>query len=166
MSVPPPSTLTVPQDQQPLHQYEELSESFFAGWPAKTLSSYLKGILGIWLGALFLVGPIAAGSYGPLRDPTPWLGAATVGANVILGFVLLRLYLGWRYVQRRLLQPDVLYEESGWYDGATCPKSPEEIVQHQLIVDHQITPILRRIHRTYLIMAAVTGVAILLWRLG
>ncbi|NJL98375.1 MAG: CGLD27 family protein [Synechococcaceae cyanobacterium SM2_3_2] len=163
MSAPPPSTVTVPEEQQPLFQYEELSQSFFSRWPALSLTAYLKGILGVWLGALVLVGPIAAGSFSPERDPLAWLGVATVGCNGILGLVLLRLYLGWRYVQRRLVEPEVLYEESGWYDGATCPKSPEELVQHTLIVEHQIKPIVQRLHRTFGIMAAVSGAAMLLW---
>ncbi len=160
---PPPSTVTVPEEQQPLFQYQELSESFFSRWPTLPLGSYLKGIVGIWLGAMILVGPIAAGSFSPWRDPLPWIGVATVGCNGMLGLVVLRLYLGWRYVQRRLQQPDVLYEESGWYDGATCPKSPEEVLQHNLIVEHQIRPILQRIHRTFLGLGVVSGVAMLLW---
>ncbi|MEB3174634.1 MAG: CGLD27 family protein, partial [Cyanobacteriota bacterium] len=35
--------------------------------------------------------------------------------------------------------------ESGWYDGQTWPKPPEVLVRDRLIVQYQVSPILRRL---------------------
>jgi hypothetical protein len=71
--------------------------------------------------------------------------------------------LGWNYVRDRLLKPEIFYEESGWYDGQTW-KKPEEVLQRdRLIVVYQIQPLLKRLHRTFGIMALLLFAGSLAW---
>lgn len=163
MTKPAITDPAIPKEQQPLNQYQELADSFFSRWPAQDLRSYLKGIAAVWSGTLLITATIASSSFPPDRELGHWLISAGVGSNLLLTLILIRLYLGWLYVRARLLNPEVLYEESGWYDGAVSAKSQEELLQHQLIVQHQIKPILRRLHRTFLWILSLSGTALLLW---
>lgn len=163
MTPPALSDPAIPKEQQPLNQYQELANSFFSRWPTLELKAYLKGIFGIWLGTWVITATVASGSFPPAQAPGHWLISAGLGSNLLLGLVLLRLYLGWLYVRGRLLNPEVLYEESGWYDGAVSTKSEAELIQHRLIVQHQIRPILQRLHRTFLWILGITGTALVLW---
>jgi len=58
---------------------------------------------------------------------------------------LLRQWMGWTYVQKRLLADQVDYEESGWYDGQVWPKPLPWLQQDQLVARHQIGPVLARL---------------------
>ncbi len=163
MTPPALSDPAIPKEQQPLNQYQELADSFFSRWPTLSLRGYLKGIFGIWLGTGVITATIASGSFSPGQELSHWLVSTVLGSNLLLSLVLIRLYLGWLYVRGRLLNPEVLYEESGWYDGAVSTKSQEELAQHHLIVQHQIRPILRRLHRTFLWILGISGLCLALW---
>ncbi len=144
----PTSTQVIPHEQQPLTQYQELRRSFFSGWPAQSLGIYLKGFAKVWIPLFLLTAPIAAGSFSWRQDPGHWLATTILAANGLVSLVIVRLYLGWQYVQDRLRQEQVAYEESGWYDIAIAAKTPEELTQHRLIVQVEIAPIMQRIRRT------------------
>jgi hypothetical protein len=88
---------------------------------------------------------------------------AAAGAFVIPGLALLRLYLGWAYVQRRLLDPAIFYEESGWYDGQMWEKPPEVLAQDRLVVSYQVQPILERLKKTFVAIAISFAIGVFLW---
>jgi Conserved in the green lineage and diatoms 27 len=50
-------------------------------------------------------------------------------ATFLLKVMLVRLYLGWSFVQKRLLSATLFYEESGWYDGQMWIKSVDTLMQ-------------------------------------
>ncbi len=144
----------VPAEQLPINEYQDLRESWFFRWATLTPMSYLKPIIVLWGISWSVVGPVAAVSFPPARHLTPFLLGATAGACLIPLLMLLRLYLGWSYVQGRLLKETIFYEESGWYDGQTWTK-PDEILQRdRLIVAYQIKPILARLRLTLIVVAA------------
>jgi hypothetical protein len=76
---------------------------------------------------------------------------------------VIRLSLGWYYIRSRLLSPRISYEESGWYDGQTWLKTPEFLVQDQLILTHQVQPILTRLRQTYYGIAGLLLGGGLIW---
>ena len=62
--------------------------------------------------------------------------------------MLLRLYLGWFYIFNRLVTENVVYEESGWYDGQTWRKPTEVLDRDRLIATYQVNPVLKRLQKT------------------
>jgi len=107
----------VPEEQQPVNEYEQLKESWFFRWATLDVASYTKKIVWLWLWTWLIVGPIAAASFPLKKAPFLFFCAGIFGSTILVGLVLLRLYLGWIYVYDRLQSEKVFYEESGWYDG-------------------------------------------------
>lgn len=146
----------VPPEQQPLNEYQELRDSWFFAWAIQKRGRYWRTALWIWGLSTLLSAPVAAASFSPVKQPLAFGLSAFLGASLPLVFALLQLYLGWRYVADRLRSATVVYEESGWYDGQTWEKPLEVLARDQLIVTHQINPVLQRLHQTL-------GILALLW---
>ncbi|CBN58967.1 MULTISPECIES: CGLD27 family protein [Kamptonema] len=142
------STCPVPTEQQPVNEYQELKESWFFSWATLEWPSYLAKLAWLWGWSWLVSGPIAASSFAPLKHPVQFILSGAAGASFILGLALLRLSLGWLYVRSRLANATVVYEESGWYDCQSWPKTPEVLLQDQLIVTYQVQPILQRLRQT------------------
>ena len=68
--------------------------------------------------------------------------------------LLVRQWLGWTYVHKRLLSERVEYEESGWYDGQVWEKPLSWRERDLLLAQHEVRPILGRLGRA---MATTTG---------
>ena len=68
--------------------------------------------------------------------------------------LLVRQWLGWSYVHKRLLSERVEYEESGWYDGQVWEKPLSWRERDLLLAQHEVRPILGRLGRA---MATTTG---------
>ena len=143
------SICPVPQEQRPLNEYQELKESWFFSWGTLTWPEYLAKLAWVWGWSCLVSGPLAAASFAPVKYPVQFALSGAAGAGFILGLALLRLYLGWFYVRSRLSNPTVVYEESGWYDGQCWRKTPEVLLQDQLIVNYQLEPILKRLRQTF-----------------
>jgi hypothetical protein len=148
----PPSTpvaCPVPTEQQPLNEYRELQESGFFQWGTLALPIYLRKLAWVWGWSWAIAGPVAAASFSPAKHPVAFFLLGSAGASLFLGLVLLRLYLGWTYINARLTNDTVFYEESGWYDGQVWSKPLEVQTQDKLVVTYQVQPVLRRVRRTF-----------------
>jgi hypothetical protein len=153
----------VPVEQQPINEYQDLNESWFFRWATLKLPSYLKPVLILWSLSWLVSGPVAASSFPIAKYPMQFFLSGAVGAMIIPGLALLRLYLGWVYVRDRLSQAEVFYEESGWYDGQVWIK-PEEVLQRdRLIVTYQIQSILKRLRLTFAVLAVLFLGSGLIW---
>jgi hypothetical protein len=152
----------VPPEQRPLEEYRQLSASWFFAWPAGTLQALLQPLVLSWLLAFPLCLLIASGSW-PLRHHPPRLVAVAAVAAVLPALLLLvRQWLGWTYVLRRLNSERVEYEESGWYDGQVWEKPLAWRQQDLLVARHQVRPVLERLRRALGVAAALilTGAAV------
>ncbi len=163
MTEGPVTACPVPEEQQPLNEYQELKESAFFRSAAGDLPQYLKAIGWVWGLAWLVGGPVAAASFGPGKYPLRFFLSGAAGAGFLLALALLRLYLGWSYVRDRLVSQTVVYEESGWYDGQSWTKTPEILLRDRLVVTHQVQPILRRLQRTFAVMALLLLAGTLIW---
>lgn len=47
-------------------------------------------------------------------QPLEFMLSATTGSLLVVSVLMLRIYLGWSYVQERLRSAAVPYEETGW----------------------------------------------------
>ena len=145
----------VPEAQRPLSLYQELVESWFFSWPSRGAGSLGRSLLVSWLVVLPLSLLVATGSV-PLRHDQPRLvAAAAVAALVVPLLLLVRQWLGWTTVLRRLLAERVEYEESGWYDGQVWEKPLAWREQDWLVASHQVRPILDRLQGAMALAAAL-----------
>ncbi|MDE5118051.1 MAG: CGLD27 family protein, partial [Trichodesmium sp. St2_bin2_1] len=67
------------------------------------------------------------------------------------------------YVRSRLANTTVFYEESGWYDGQTWLKTPEEVIKDRLILQYQVQPLIRRLHKTFSILTLLIFIGGIIW---
>lgn len=156
-------TCPVPLEQRPVQEYEDLKQSWFFGWACAQWFRFLRPIVIIWGLSWLFSGPIAAASFPIHKYPLQFSLSAAGGALVIPVLLLIRLYLGWRYVRDRLTNDIVIYEESGWYDGQTWQK-PDEVAQRdRLIATYQVTPILVRLRKVFGVILGFLGIGSLVW---
>ncbi|MDB9493556.1 CGLD27 family protein [Spirulina major CS-329] len=153
MSSQPSTRCPVPEEQQPLNEYEQLREAWLFNWTVQSRFVYVRKLFWVWAWSWVIAGPTAAASFRPERLPLQFALAASGGALVIVVLLLLRLYLGWLYIRDRLSQTEVVYEESGWYDGQRWQKTDEVLMRDRLVVSYQVQPILQRLQTTFLWIA-------------
>ncbi|MBE9039269.1 CGLD27 family protein [Oscillatoriales cyanobacterium LEGE 11467] len=139
----------VPTEQQPIVEYQTLRESCFFRSCTGELRDYLTMLAWFWLPGWLFVGPVVAASFSPEKFPMRFFLGGAAGASFIVFLLVVRLYLGWRYVSDRLSDTTVIYEESGWYDGQCWTKTPEILTRDSLVVSYEIQPILNRLQRTF-----------------
>lgn len=60
---------------------------------------------------MLLAAPIAAASFDPVEKPSEFFLCGLAGSSLLPSALLLRVYLGWAYVGKRLLSAKVYYEE-------------------------------------------------------
>jgi hypothetical protein len=145
----------VPPAQRPLQQYEELRDSWFFAWPSRGNGGLAKALLGCWLLALPPSLLVASGSWVLRYRPLELALAAAVAATLLPVLLLVRQWLGWRSIHRRLVSEKVEYEESGWYDGQVWEKPLSWRQQDLLVAQHQVRPVLRRLERALAIGAGL-----------
>lgn len=153
----------VPSEQQPINEYQQLSESWFFRWATLDWVGYLKPTVWLWLLSWLVAGPVAATSFPLDKFPLKFGLSAAAGAMLLPMLAMLRLWLGWFYVRNRLLEPQIFYEESGWYDGQIWEK-PEEVAERdRLVVTYQVQPVLRRLTWTLSILAVLPVMVAMIW---
>jgi hypothetical protein len=155
----------VPTEQQPINEYGQLKDSWFFGWTSLEGLGYWRKL--IWLGfwGWVFASPISAASFPPQKLTILFILSSFFGSFVLLILVLLRLYLGWNYIRDRLKCEQVIYEESGWYDGQIWQKPTTVLNRDRLIVSYEIEPIIKRLKKTALILTVLMGIVSLIWQL-
>lgn len=155
----------VPLEQQPVHEYEELKESWFFRWATLDKLDYGKKLIWVAIWGWIIGGPIVAASFPPAKFPLKFGLGGTLAASLLVALFLARLYLGWLYIRDRLNSEKVIYEESGWYDGQVWPKPPEVLTRDRLIATYQVEPIIQRLQGTTLVLvgAIASESLLLLW---
>ncbi len=149
------SRCPVPPEQQPINQYQDMSESWFYRWGTCQRWAYYKPLLILWILSWGVSGPIAASSFAPSKSPIAFTLWAAAGALVLPVLVLLQLYVGWLHVGQRLRLEELPYEESGWYDGQVWVKPEDVLNRDRLILTYQVQPVLRRARNTMGLLLAL-----------
>ena len=153
----------VPLEQRPIHEYEQLKESWLFDWGILAIGKYIQKIawVGFWSG-VFTV-PLAISIFAPTEAPLKFVLCSLIGICCVTGLFLSRIYLGWNYVKNRLKSDRIFYEESGWYDGQTWLKPEAMLNRDRLVVSYEIDPIFIRLRNTYGLLAIIIAVSILVW---
>ena len=107
----------VPPEQRPLEQYRELQTSWFFVWPHNGDRGLAVPLGRSWLIAMPLTLLVATGSIPLRHDPVRLLAAGAVAALLVPLLLLLRQWLGWSTLQRRLQATSVDKHLSGGGKG-------------------------------------------------
>ena len=149
------SVCPVPIEQRPLQQYEELSNSCFFGWADPDVLTCLKPLGVCWLLNCPLCVLIASGSVPLQQHPLRMVVAGMVAALALPLLLLVRQWLGWTFILRRLLATTIEYEKSGWYDGQRWEKPVEWRQQDLLVARYQVRPLLHGLRESMALLAAL-----------
>jgi len=141
------SACPVPPEQRPQEEFQQLCESWFFTWPTESQRGLDRALLISWLVILPITVLVASGSWALRHDPARLIAAGAVAAFVLPMLLLVRQWLGWSYVHKRLLAEKVEYEESGWYDGQIWEKPLAWRERDLLMARHEVRPILGRLAR-------------------
>nr|YP_009243839.1 hypothetical protein Sdur_021 [Sporolithon durum]AMK96081.1 hypothetical protein Sdur_021 [Sporolithon durum] len=136
----------VPFDQQPLNEFCSLKKSCFFSWLNLNIRDYIKGVISIYFLAALLFIPLVL-TFKELSLLQFFLLDNLCVAFIVILF-LIRLYLGWSYITKRLLSATIFYEESGWHDGQFWIKTADMLTKDRLIGMYQVIPFLHRIEYT------------------
>lgn len=154
----------VPFDQQPVNEYQSLTNSDFFSWANEDIWKYGLRLGGIGTAFTVLIGwPVARVSVDPEHELLKCGIGALGGGLLVVTLAALRLYLGWAYVGNRLLSATVEYEETGWYDGEVWVKPPEVLARDRLLGSYSVKPIVNRVKITLISLAMSLFVSILLF---
>ena len=135
----------VPLNQRPLNEFNSIRNSWIISWPFLERSTFYRKLTYSWL----LIIPISLTiSYGSdyLKNNIFDLIFVSLTASLAFPIILLiRQWLSWVYIYKRLSSENIEYEESGWYDGQTWEKPIDWRAKDLLIAQHQVKPILNHL---------------------
>ncbi len=153
----------VPQEQQPIYEYQQMQDSWFSRWAILENLDYGKKLAWVGFWGLVIAAPIAAASFHPIDHPIRFIISSFWGSSFLLSLVLARLYIGWSYISDRLNNTSIFYEESGWYDGQIWHKPTNMLNRDRLIVAYEIAPILKRLQRTFWLIGGLIAISGVVW---
>ena len=155
------SKCPVPREQQPTNEFIELSKSKIFSLP-KTKKSFILTLIKFWVGAFFLFLAISSGSVYFKTFLLRYILLSFFSSLSIPLLILIRLYLGWNHVFKRLKSERVEYEESGWYDGQVWEKPLVLKEKESLIASIEVKPILKNLIQIFSIISvlALSGILI------
>ena len=157
------SKCPVPKDQQPTNEFIELSKSNIFSWP-KTKKSLILVLIKFWVGSFFLFLIISSGSVYFKTSLLRYILLSFFSSLSIPLLILIRLYLGWNHIFKRLKSERVEYEESGWYDGQVWIKPLVLKEKESLIASNEVKPILKNLIQIFSIILILALSGILLFQ--
>ena len=151
----------VPQNQRPLNEFNSIRNSWIISWPFLERSIFYRKLTFSWL----LITPITLTiSYGSDYLKNNIFELTFVGFTASLAFPLLlviRQWLSWIYIYKRLNSEKIEYEESGWYDGQVWEKPIDWRAKDLLIAQYQVKPILNHLELIIILLLLVSIFSIL-----
>ena len=157
------SICPVPKEQQPTNEFIELSKSIIFSWP-KTKKSLILILIKFWVGAFALFLLISSGSVYFKTSLIKYILLSFFSSLSIPLLIIIRLYLGWKHVFKRLTSERVEYEESGWYDGQVWQKPLVLREKESLIATIEVKPILNNLIQIFSIILVLALSGILLFQ--
>ena len=145
----------VPQNQRPINEFNSIRNSWIISWPFLERNIFYRKLMFSWL---FITPVSLTISYGSdyLKNNIFELIFLSFTASVAFPIlILIRQWLSWVYIYKRLNSEKIEYEESGWYDGQTWEKPISWRAKDLLIAQHQIKPILNHLKVIILLLISI-----------
>ncbi len=157
------SKCPVPKEQQPTNEFLELSNSLVFSWP-KSNKTLCLVLISIWILTFLLFLFISSGSVYFEKNFLKYLLISFFSSLSIPILIIVRLYLGWNHIFKRLTSEKVEYEESGWYDGQTWIKPIALKEKENLIAMLEVKPILTNLIQIASIIFSILLIGILFFQ--
>ena len=145
----------VPIKQRPLNEFNSIRNSWIISWPFLERNIFYRKLMFSWL----FIRPVSLTiSYGSdyLKNNIFELLFISFTASLVFPIlILIRQWLSWVYIYKRLNSEKIEYEESGWYDGQTWEKPISWRAKDLLIAQHQIKPILNHLKLITLLLISI-----------
>ena len=145
----------VPQAQRPINEFNSIRNSWIISWPFLERNIFYRKLMFSW----FFITPVSLTiSYGSdyLKNNIFELIFLSFTVSVVFPIlILIRQWLSWVYIYKRLNSEKIEYEESGWYDGQTWEKPISWRTKDLLIAQHQIKPILNHLKVIILLLISI-----------
>ncbi len=145
----------VPLNQRPLNEFNSIRNSWIISWPFLERSIFYRKLIFSWL----FVTPVSLTiSYGSDYLKNNIFELLFISFTASLAFpilLLIRQWLSWVYIYKRLNSENIEYEESGWYDGQIWEKPIDWRAKDLLIAQHQIKPILNHLEVIIILLSSV-----------
>ncbi len=151
----------VPLNQRPLNEYNSIKESWIISWPLLERSTFYRKLTYSWL---FIIPISLTISYGSNYLKNNIFELTFISFTTSLAFpvlLVIRQWLSWIYIYKRLNSENIEYEESGWYDGQTWEKPIEWRAKDKLIALHQIKPILNHLEVIIILLISIIIISLL-----
>ena len=156
----------VPSNQRPLNEFNSIRNSWIISWPFLERNIFYRKLILSWL---FVIPFSLIISYGSDHLKNNTFELILVSLTVSIAFpilLLIRQWLSWMYIYKRLNSENIEYEESGWYDGQTWEKPLDWRSKDLLIAQYQVKPILNHLEVLIIVFTLVTSVSIIFILLG
>ena len=141
----------VPLNQRPLNEFNSIRNSWIISWPFLERIIFYRKLTFSWL----IITPVCLTiSYGSDYLKNNLFELIFISLTASLAFpilILIRQWLSWVYIYKRLNSENIEYEESGWYDGQVWEKPIDWRSKDLLIAQYQVKPILNHL-RTLMIV--------------
>ena len=135
----------VPLNQRPLNEFNSIRNSWIISWPFLERIIFYRKLTLSWL----IITPVCLTiSYGSDYLKNNLFELIFISLTASLSFpilLLIRQWLSWVYIYKRLNSENIEYEESGWYDGQTWEKPIDWRAKDLLIAQYQIKPVLNHL---------------------
>ena len=145
----------VPLNQRPLNEFNSVRNSWIISWPFLEKNIFYRNLTFSWL----IITPISLIiSYGSDYLKNHILELIFISLTASLGvpiLLLIRQWLSWIYIYKRLNSENIEYEESGWYDGQIWEKPIDWRAKEFLIAQHQVKPILNHLEKIIILIIFV-----------
>ena len=150
----------VPLSQRPLNEYNNIRNSWIISWPFLKRDIFYMKLTFSWL---FFIPICLTICYGSTYLKNNHFELIFISLTASLAFpilLLIRQWLSWVYIYKRLNSENIEYEESGWYDGQIWVKTPEILIKDKLAGQYQVKPILDKIKQTLFAFSFLIFVAL------
>ncbi len=135
----------VPKNQRPLNEFNNIKDSWIISWPILGNRIFYKKLIFSWFLFLPINITISLGSPYLRNNLFDFIFISLISSIILPMLLLIRQWLSWKYILKRLNSESIEYEESGWYDGQTWEKPLDWRAKDQLIAQHEVKPILMQI---------------------
>ena len=135
----------VPTYQRPLSEYNDLKNSFTFSWTAEQTVPFTKTLVVFFICLVMFSSVIITNSHEWQTHRITSFLEIIMSAIWMCNLWILRLYLAWKYIYKRLMNATITYEESGWYDGQTWVKTNMILQKDILVGTYEVLPIINRL---------------------
>jgi hypothetical protein len=145
----------VPQNQRPLNEFNSISNSWIISWPLQEKRIFYRKLIFSWICTMPITLIISYGSDYLKNNIFELIYISLTASLAFPMLLLIRQWLTWVYIYKRLNSEIIEYEESGWYDGQTWEKPVDWRAKDLLIAQYQIKPILNHLEVIIIFLVSV-----------